>query len=182
MTLLSILFGLIAAFIILAIGLGRRLAPSHAAASRILLSAAPAEVWQIITDFPAYPSWRPGLVAIERGPLIDGHQSWYEICSKHGKIHYEVVEIEPPHRLITRLVGDHLPLKSTWNYELTEHAGGTRLTITESAQILHPIFRFFSRYVLTYHGTMDIFLIALANKLGDKPEPQHLTVKQAMTA
>jgi uncharacterized protein YndB with AHSA1/START domain len=182
MTLLLLIVGLLVGFFVLAIVLGKRLAPAHAAASRIFLSAPPAEVWQIITDFPAYPSWRPGLVAIERGPLIDGHESWYEVCSRHGKIHYEVVEVEPNRRLITRLVGENLPLKSTWNYELAEHAGGTRLTITESAQILHPIFRFFSKYILTYHGAMDVFLIALANKLGDKPEPEHLAIKQQMKA
>lgn len=164
--------------IALATLIGLRLPKTHIAASRIRLSAKPQEVWDIITDFAAHPTWRPGLAAVELGPEVDGRPTWYDVCAlRHTRVQFAVVERMPPRRLVTRLVGEHLPLSGTWIYELSEQDDGTLLTITESDQIYNPLFRFFSRYVISYYGVMDVFLMALARRLGDDAKPQHLGLR-----
>ncbi|CAI8840113.1 SRPBCC family protein [Methylocaldum szegediense] len=157
--------------------IGKKLPKTYVAASRIRLSAPLKTVWDIINDFDSYPTWRPGLSRTERGPDIDGLPSWYEICFRHSRVHFRVVERKPPSLLITKIVGDDLPLSGTWIYELEEDGDGTLLTITERDNIHNPLLRFFDRFVLCYYGAMDVYLIALAIKLGDSARPQHLSLK-----
>jgi hypothetical protein len=88
-----------------------------------------------------------------------------------------VVESQPPHRLVTQIVNDKLPLAGLWIYELEASGEGTRLTITEHEHIHHPLLRFFDRFILSYFGVMDIYLIALALKLGDSAQPEHLSLR-----
>jgi len=73
--------------------------------------------------------------------------------------------------LVASLVGDQLSLKGSWIYEL---AGQTVLTIIECDRIFHPVFRFFVRYVLAYHGVM--FLLALARAIGSAARPGPLRI------
>ena len=168
-------------FVILLIGLvfiiGSRLPKTHIAASRIRLSVPPEEVWRVVTDFRSHPKWRPGLQGVEPGPVIDGLPSWYEVCSRNMKVHFRVVESDPPRRWVTRLASERLPLVGSWVYELRPIDGGTELTITERDKIYSPFFRFFTKFVFAYYGVMDVFLIALARALGEKDAwPEHLSL------
>lgn len=173
---------LYAALMIVASGMavvfiGLRLPKTHLAVSRIRLNAPPEEVFAIVSDFESYPAWRPGLDRVERGPDIDGLPSWFEVCAKLSRVQFRVVESRPPERLATRIVDDRLPLSGLWIYDLAASDGGTLLTITERENIHHPLFRFFDRFVLSYHGVMDVYLMALARKLGDPAQPEHLSLK-----
>ncbi|HYE36379.1 SRPBCC family protein [Methylocaldum sp.] len=176
MTFLFVLL-LLAVSIMAATFVGKKLPKTHVAASRIRLGTPPKEVWDIITDFESYATWRPGLNRTERGPDIEGLPSWYEICSRHSRVHFRVVERKAPWRLVTKIVGDDLPLSGTWIYELKEDDGGTVLTITERENIHNPLLRFFDRFVICYYGVMDVYLIALAIKLGDSARPEHLSLR-----
>jgi hypothetical protein len=161
--------------------IGARLPKTHRAASRIRLSAPPEEIWAVLTDFEAYPTWRPGLDRVERGPDFDVLPSWYEICGRFGRVHFRVTASEPPHRLATQIVSDRLPLSGIWLYQLEKDGDGTRLTITEQESIHHPLLRFFDRFVLSYYGVVDVYLIALALRQGDPARPEHLSLKLADT-
>ena len=168
--------------ILLALGIaawiGARLPKTHQAASRIRLSAPPEQVFAVVADFEAYPEWRFGLDRVERGPDCEGLPSWYEVCARLGRVHFVVSEWAPPHRLTTRIDNAGLPLAGAWSYEFEPDGSGTLLTITEQESIYHPLLRFFDRYVLTYHGVMDVYLCALAARLGDPPtRPEHLSLK-----
>jgi hypothetical protein len=156
---------------------GSRLPKTHVAASRIRLNAPPEQLFRIITDFEAYPTWRPGLDRVELGPAIDGLPSWYEICARISRVHFRVTEMQPPHGLVTCIVNDRLPLSGQWVYRFEADGDGTLLTITEKEKIHHPLLRFFDRFILSYHGVMDIYLIALARKLGEPAMPEHLSLK-----
>jgi hypothetical protein len=169
-------------FVLLAVGalvlLGMRLPKTHQAASRIRLPAPPVRVWEIITDFGSFPSWRPGLAAVEQAPDVDGLPGWDEICPLGAKVRFRVLEAVPPRRLVTALAGEHLPLRGVWVYELEADGDeGTVLTITERDSIFHPVFRFFVRYILSYHGVMDVFLLALARVLNSPAKPEHLSLR-----
>lgn len=156
---------------------GTRLPRTHVAASRIRLNAPPEQLFGIVTDFEAYPSWRPGLDRVELGPEIDGLPSWYEICARISRMHFRVAAMQPPHSLVTCIVNDKLPLSGQWIYRFEADGEGTLLTITEKENIHHPLLRFFDRFILSYHGVMDVYLIALARKLGDPATPEHLSLK-----
>jgi len=159
--------------------IGSRLPKTHTAASRIRLAAPPDEVWRVITDFSAHPSWRPGLKRVDAGPEIDGLPSWYEVCAQSARVHFRVVESAPPRRLVTRLVGEGLPLTGSWVYDLTPIDGeGTELVITEQDRIYSPFFRVVTRFVFAYHGVIDVFLIALGRAFGQDVQPEHLSLRQ----
>lgn len=157
--------------------IGARLPKTHIAASRIHLQAPPEDVWRLIADFPSYPQWRPGLAAVEAGPDIEGMPSWFEVCGKSVRVHFRVVASDPPRRLVTRLADPGLPLVGTWVYDLRPADGGSELIITEQDKIYSPILRFLTRFIIAYHGVMDVFLIALARALGEDAVPEHLSLR-----
>lgn len=175
---LLILAGVPLLLLVVSVAIGLRLPKTHQAASRIRLPVCPERVWEIITDFESFPRWRPGLSGVEKAPDVDGKPSWYEACLKDVKVRFHVLDAQPPRRLVTALAGDHLPLRGIWIYELERDGpDGTVLTITERDSIFHPAFRFFIRYLLAYHGVMDIFLLALARAVGSSAQPEHLSLR-----
>jgi carbon monoxide dehydrogenase subunit G len=177
MTVFLALLLVLAALALTAAWVGAMLPKTHRAASRIRLSAAPEQVWRIIADFEGYPSWRPGLDRVERGPDQDGLPCWREVCGRHGRVGFRVVEQEPPWRMATRIDSGGLALSGSWLYQLEPDGDGTRLTITGQESIHNPLLRFFDRYLLSYHGVMDVYLVALARKLGDPARPEHLSLR-----
>lgn len=180
MELVWITLAAIFSFMIVAAWVGSRLPKTHVAASRIRLKTPAKEIWRTITDFEAHPTWRFGLKRVERGQDSDGHETWLEVCSESSKVPFKVVEAVEGKRLVTQLVGENLPLVGRWTYELNEDGNGTVLTIIESDQIYNPLFRFFAKYVISYHGAIDVYLYELALKLGEPPRPEHLGIKRKL--
>ena len=176
---MSLLAVLTAIAILLAIAtlVGTRLPKTHVAASRQRLEATVDEVWESVTNFADYPTWRPGLSRVEPGPVIDGNPSWFECCAPGIKVQLQFAEYEPKTRLVSRLVGDALPIFGAWEYEFVEDGGGTLLTITEKDKVYNPLLRFFTRFVFPHHAPMDVYLIALARHCGGQGEPVHLSVR-----
>jgi hypothetical protein len=175
MTGLALAFALLALTLLIATLIGLRLPKTHCAASRIRLNASPDQVWQLVADRTTHTQWRPGIKEIELIE-IDGQPGWIEICHRNVRVRFvEILRIRPS-RLVTRLADEGAPFTGQWTFELEGGDGASMLTITESAIIYHPLIRFFSRFVISYHGAMDVFLIALARHLGDTAEPEHLSV------
>jgi hypothetical protein len=178
---MQILLGLVlilATLLAIALILGSRLPKTHVAASCIRLRAKPEEIWQVITDFKAYPSWRMGLKRVEVCQAEDGLPMWIEVSSEASKIPFKVVEAKPPSWLVTQIADPALPLRGRWTYQLKEENGETVLTITETEHVYHPLFRFCIRYLLRYHSAMDVFLAELALKFGQAPKVRHLQLKR----
>lgn len=182
MTLLLVI-SVVAALLVTATLIGSRLPKTHVAASRIRLDIPVNEVWDVVVDFAEYPKWRPGLARVEAGPEIDGRPTWYEYCTPRMKVQLQFVEFEPKKRLVSRLVGENLPIFGAWEYEFVPgEQEGTVLTITESDKIYHPLFRFFSRFAFPHHAAMDVFLIALSRYFGCEGVPEHLSVCKGRAA
>ena len=74
---------------------------------------------------------------------------------------YAIVEQRSPERLVTAIVKKGLPFGGNWVFEFASANGGTRLTITENGEIYTPFFRFVSRSILGYEGSIDAFFAAL---------------------
>ena len=176
---LLLLLALAALLLALAAFAGMRLPKTHVAASRIRLAAPRGEVWDAVVDFAAYPDWRPGLARVEAGPVVGGLPTWFEYCGPRVKVQLQFAVFEPKTRLVSRLVGDKLPIFGTWEYRFADDAAGTGtvLTITESDKIYHPLLRFFSRAIFPHHAAMDMFLTALAHYFGVEASPEHLSLR-----
>ncbi len=143
---------------------GASLPVQHTATRSATFKATPQQVWDVIAG---PPTWRPDVIRYEEMAPFDGHRMWIEYGRGGRTIPYEVVEEDPPHRLVTFIADPHLPFGGTWTYDITaEASGGSTLTITENGEVYNPIFRFISRYVMGYTTTMDRYLNALRNKLG----------------
>lgn len=144
--------------------LGSLLPVQHTAARSMTFQQPPEQVWNIIAG---PPTWRPDVQKYEELPPQDGHRRWREYGSQGQNLTYEVLESDPPNKLVTRIADPHLPFGGTWTYVIAPNDVGSTLTITENGEVYNPIFRFVSRYIMGYTATMDRYLKALQTKLGD---------------
>lgn len=144
--------------------LGSRLPVSHVATRSVVVPAPAEQVFAVLTDQEAAPSWRTGLTRVEIDASgADGQRRYTEI-SGSDRLSFAVEVSEPPAHLVTRIVGDGLPFGGTWDYRLTPEAGGTRVTITEHGEVYNPLFRFVSARIIGHTATLDRYLADLAAK------------------
>ncbi len=147
--------------------IGSMLPKNHLATRSSRFKQPPQAVWAVITG-PA--DWRPNIRSSEKLPPRDGRRTWKEI-DKHGQtITYESIEESPPNRLVTRIADPKLPFGGTWTQEIGPDASGCLVTITEAGEIYNPIFRFMSRFVFGYTGSIEAYLRALHAKFGEAPD------------
>lgn len=128
----------------------------------------PDAIWRAITDIDAMPRWRQGLKSVKRLPDKNGLPAWAE-TSASGTIPFETVASEPPSKLIVRIADPKLPFGGTWTYEVAPLAAGSSLRIREDGEVYNPVFRFLSRFVFGYSGSLDDYLKSLATKFGEQP-------------
>lgn len=76
----------------------------------------------------------------------------------------------PPRRLVGRIADSKLPFGGTWTLEITPTPEGSNLRITERGWVSNSLFRFMSRFVFGYTGTLDSYLRSLAKKFGEEPQ------------
>jgi hypothetical protein len=156
-----ILIAVVAAIVgiaLLVVVIGYSLPVNHRAQRQATVDAPADSVFSLITNVGAFTSWRKGVKSAERLPPRDGKQRFKEV-SNNGTITYLVETIEPPRRLVTRIDDKSLPFGGTWTYEVNP-VGPTQSTlrITEDGEIYNPIFRFVSRYIMGYDGTIKEYL------------------------
>lgn len=162
--------GIVMFLVAMVVVVGMLVPKSHSASRSVRLPQPPGTVWATLTDFASHPSWRPGLRSMERLPDRDGHAVWRE-TSRMGTLTYEIVELDPPRRMVMRIADPSLPFGGSWTYEIAPLAEGCSLTVTENGEIYNPVFRFMARFVFGYTATMDAYLEALRRKL-DTGAPQ----------
>jgi len=156
--------------IVLVVVIGYALPRNHEAARAITLRQKPAEVFALISNFKDGASWRAGLGEVELLPERDGHARFRE-RSKNGALVFEVVEFDPPQRMVTQIDHTGMPFGGVWIFEVAPAAEGSRLNITERGDISNPVFRFVSRFILGYTGTLDTYLKSVARKFGESAVP-----------
>ena len=158
-----IVVGVIAALVILMALVGMLLPVGHVASHSAVVRGAPEEVWRTITNVPDFPTWRTDVSSAKALPEEGGRGRWEERGS-NGTIVYEVAELDPPRRLVSRIATTGLPFGGSWTYELEPADSGTRVSITERGEVYNPIFRFLSRFVFGHTGTMETYLRDLGRK------------------
>jgi Polyketide cyclase / dehydrase and lipid transport len=158
-----------AAFIVVLIGL--MLPKQHVAARALALHRKPEDVFQLISDFEAAPSWRSDVREVDLLPPSEGHIRYRE-KGRNGAITMEIVESSPPGRMVARIADNGLPFGGMWIFDISPTAEGCRLNITERGEIYNPVFRFVSRFLLGYHRTLDTYLQNVSRKFEEQSLPQ----------
>ena len=170
---LLIVMGILAALFVLMAVIGLFIAREHRATSTITLRQPPDSVWKVVRDIGGSPTWFPAMQKSERLPDRAGHEVWRQ---KMGGFDVPIIVLEstPPQTLITQI--DPKARKAfggTWTYQLAPDAAGTRISVTETGWISNPIFRFMSRFLFGYYGSLDGYLKALGKRFGETVQPAH---------
>lgn len=145
----------------------------HRATSSVSLHQPPDSVWRVVRDLGGITAWWPEIKESARQPDQDGHEVWRQKMSGFD-VPLVVMESTPPRRLVTKIdARAGAAFGGTWTYELTGDSGGTRISVTEAGWIGNPIFRFLSRFVFGYYGSLDGYLKALGKRFGESVQPVH---------
>jgi carbon monoxide dehydrogenase subunit G len=169
---LIVVGGIVALMALMAL-IGACVSRDHRATSAISLRRPPDTVWKTVRDIGGLPAWFPAMQLSERLPDRDGHEVWRQKMSGFD-VPIIVVESSPPRRLVTqidRTAGG--AFGGTWTYELISDGAGTRISVTEAGWIGNPIFRFMSRFLFGYYGSLDKYLKALGTRFGETVQPTH---------
>jgi hypothetical protein len=153
---------LVAALIAL---IGALLPVRHYAARKAHFHQTPEAIYSVLAG---PPDWRPDVKASGPLPEKNGRKLWWEE-DRHGqKISYELVEDAPPVRRVTRIADASLPFGGTWTFEIApQAAGGSEVRIAEAGEVYNVFFRFLSRFVFGYAGSIEGYLRGLGNKFGE---------------
>jgi len=163
MKILLVILGAVILIVILVVAVGYLLPKHHVATRAAVYRATPEQLFPYIAG---PQSWRPDVLqsALDNGP--NGERILSESTRDGGQMTYEITASVYPETLTRRIVGKNLPFDGSWTYVLSPASNGTTVRITEDADIYNPIFRFMSRFVLGYTGTMDKYLQALGAATG----------------
>jgi hypothetical protein len=108
-----------------------------------IVKAAPEQVWQALSE---RPDWRSGFCGYEELAPKGGRSRWlvYHEWFKPGTV--EAVEWDPPSKLALKPADRRRYDVSSCTYTIEPVDGGSRLTITDDAELHNPIDRLFERY------------------------------------
>jgi polyketide cyclase/dehydrase/lipid transport protein len=162
------IFVALAGFLILITLVGYLLPKDHVATRLGRYRQRPEAIWTAITDVDAMPSWREGLKSIQHLPDKNGLPAHLEVTTS-GELPMETIEMTPPRKLVSRIADPKLPFGGTWTFEITPTAEGSTLRITENGYVTNPVFRFLTRFVFGYSGSIESYLKSLSKKFGEPP-------------
>ncbi len=152
--------------VLLVVLVGALLPVEHTVARRLQLRQSAAVVFAVLTEWQAFPKWRPDLKSVERLPTQDGKPCYREV-SGFGPIDLRVETEVPDSLRITRIVTPGSPFGGTWTFSVAPNATGVEVTITEHGQVHNVVFRALSRFAFGHATHIESFLTALANKFGE---------------
>ncbi len=167
---LGIIAGALIGIAVIVWVVGMLLPPGHVATASISLRQPADSVWTVIRDFASYPDWWSNAAAVTRDTDREA-EIWVLEDPRGGRLPIEIVESDPPRRLVTRIAGDEaLPFGGTWTYEIEPGDDAVTVTVTEQGEVYNPIFRFFSRFIFGHFTTIESYLAGLAARFGEEVE------------
>jgi polyketide cyclase/dehydrase/lipid transport protein len=163
---LLVIFGALAALLLVMAAIGAVLPRAHQATRAADFRQPPAVLYGLVRDFATATPWRSDVLRAELLPPADGYARFQE-TSRHHTITYLVMEDRPPGRLTMKIADENLPYGGSWTYEFTPTATGTTVRITENGFIKNVLFRFLARFVIGYTGSMETRLRDLGRQFGE---------------
>jgi len=168
MKILLILVGAVIFAIVVVVGTGYLLPKHHVATRAAVYRATPDQLYAYIAG---PQNWRPEVLHSELDNGPNGQRILRESTRDGNETTYEISACDFPKSLTRRIIGKNLPFDGSWTYTLQPSSSGTTVRITEDANIYNPVFRFMSRFILGYTGTMEKYLRALGSATG-QPQVQ----------
>lgn len=166
---LGVLVGLVALMALI----GAFVPREHRATSTVTLQQPIDSVWTVVRDLGGVPSWWPEIKESVRQPDRNGQETWRQKMSGFD-VPLIVVESSAPSKLVTQIdTSAGGAFGGTWTYLLTPDSDGTKISVTEAGWIGNPIFRFLSRFLFGYYGSLDGYLKALGKRFGTEVQPAH---------
>jgi hypothetical protein len=163
---LLIALGLLVGIFVVIVLIGSFLPRRHVVACALTTHQSAEPVWQVITDFASVPKWHKDITAVERLPDRNGHPVWRETYRGNYPILMETVEAVEPRRLVRRIADERGPFSGRWEFDLTPEGEGCRITLTEHGDLPNPFFRFMARVFMDPALYLELYLRALAVRLG----------------
>ncbi|MGH7519850.1 MAG: SRPBCC family protein [Gemmatimonadales bacterium] len=168
-----IILGSVVGLVMLMALIGAFVPREHRATSTVTLHQPPDSVWKVVRDLGGITAWWPEIKESVRQPDQDGHEVWRQKMSGFD-VPLIVMESAPPRRLVTKIdASTGAAFGGTWTYELRANPGSTQISVTEAGWIGNPIFRFLSRFVFGYYGSLDGYVKALGARFGETVRPSH---------
>ena len=151
--------------IVMVLLVGSYLPVKHQVTREATYRATPVQLFALIRNVDDYPSWQKSVSKVEVLPDVDGKPRMRETNSGQT-VTYELSDIVPNKRIVSRIVDDKLPFGGSWTYELIpgQSADASTLRITENGEVYNPVFRFVSRFVMGHSATIDKYLEAVATR------------------
>ena len=168
-----VVFGAIALLAGVVLALGLATPRTHRAAVRATYAANQDAVFAAILDVAGGAEWRTGVKQVDL--LSDPAQpaSWRE-HSDWGTLTFVHEAVDPPHRIVSRIVDEDQGFGGTWTYQLQRTREGTELILTEDGVVDNPLYRFMSRFVMDHHEGIETYARDLGRKLGEEVEPERI--------
>ena len=92
----------------------------------------PAEVWDVLTDWPKATAWMPSVASMQAdGPTQVGTQLNY--TTRGDTFHSTITELDAGRKLTLRT--EHGSVTADYTYELEETAGGTKVSLNATCQL-----------------------------------------------
>jgi hypothetical protein len=170
--------GVVVLVVLIVVVAGARAPLRHVSRTTLVLDHDPHDVWSVVSDIGAWPSWNANVKAAHRLADRGGHPVW-EIDSGGHTLPSEILETsadERGGRLVTRIADEKLPFGGTWTWEIAPPDGdlspgasaraAARVSITEDGVIKSVVFRGVARLFLGYTRTQRAYLTALAERFG----------------
>jgi uncharacterized protein YndB with AHSA1/START domain len=145
----------------------------HSVSVRARYARPPGEVWKVLTDVEAIPTWRPSIRSVQRKHDVDGKPVWVERLRRFD-LPLEVTEWVPEKRMVASIADDagKLPFGGTWTWTLREVPDGTEVTLTENGFVDQPLFRVVAHFVLGHSRSMESYLRDLGTRFGETTAPR----------
>ena len=116
MRILILITGGLVVLILLLIAVGYALPVDHVATRDVWLTAPPERVFNALREVEKFPAWRSDVKTVEVLATTPALR-WRE--RGDNDITFEMETVEPPRRLVSRIVDRSLPFGGAWTYELT---------------------------------------------------------------
>jgi uncharacterized protein YndB with AHSA1/START domain len=166
-----VLFGVIAssAGLLLVIWFIGCLLPKQRKAEKVVeFGASPEHVWEIITDMGRQAEWRPSVKRVEIQSDGERLASWVEYPKSGSPIYFKATIWRKPSRLEFAFT-DRKVFNGYWVGEFQSLPDrGTRLAITETAEITQPNMRVLSFLFFDMDRSIEDYLGEVKNRLGEK--------------
>lgn len=146
--------------------IGSFIPATHTATMSVTVGMPRDQVWALLDDVAAFPTWLPGITKVEMLPDHDGHRVFRQTQGRNAFVLEETVKTPPS--LVTRTISDDNKMFSgSWEHRFEEAGPGrTRITINETGTVNSPIPRAIMKLAIGYDFYLNKFGEALKAKCG----------------